>query len=52
MEEEVRVLLRQNFLAPEQVKTQPFGQAMRALFAPLNGVGNLELDIPARAREQ
>jgi antitoxin FitA len=52
MEEEVRVLLRQNFLAPEQVKAQPFGQAMRALFAPLNGVGNLELDIPARARDQ
>jgi plasmid stability protein len=51
MEEEVRVLLRQNFLAPEQIKAQPFGQAMRALFAPLHrvdGVDELELHIPNR----
>jgi plasmid stability protein len=54
MEEEVRALLRQNFLAPEQIKAQPFGQAMRALFAPLHSVDRfdeadgLELHIPNR----
>jgi plasmid stability protein len=46
MEEEVRVMLRTNFALAEPLKNQSFGQAMRALFAPLDGI---ELDIPARA---
>jgi plasmid stability protein len=47
MEEEVRVLLRTNFSASEQLPQQSFGDAMRALFAPLDGVDS---EIPDRVR--
>jgi plasmid stability protein len=47
MEEEVRVLLRTSFSASEQIPRQSFGEAMRALFAPLDVV---ELEIPDRER--
>jgi plasmid stability protein len=47
MEEEVRVLLRTSFSASEQLPRQSFGEAMRALFAPLDGV---ELEILDRER--
>lgn len=48
MEEEVRVLLRNSFLEPTPKTLQPFGQAMQALFAPLNAA---DLAIPVREKE-